>query len=440
MIPILTSGEMRAEDAVAVARRGSESLVRAAGTAVALTAKEMLGGCYARRVAVVVGPGLNGADGRVAAEWLSARGSKVDIIEVQHQPTLLRGFDLVIDAAFGLGCSRPYVAPEITSGTKVLAVDLVSGVNADTGDIMGSPFAADVTLALGALKHAHLTGPSAVLMGNLRFAGLDIVASYRDGLMEDRDLVGMVVRDHDDHKWSHAVSALCGSPLMPGAADLVVRGAIVGGASMVRLESNGMIGDLVRLPSEVVHVDDAIVDPRSKVVVAGPGLGRDAVQWLRSRLDQARVPVILDADALHQELFMQRDRDRAHWLLTPHEGEFHRITQSPVPANRIEAVRSLAHESGCVVLLKGPITLLCDPNGTLRAVNSGTPALATAGSGDVLAGLIAGAVARGHDVLSAGALSAHLHGRAAAALTPYAPASALLVEIPKILEAVAELS
>ncbi|MBW4077910.1 MAG: NAD(P)H-hydrate dehydratase [Acidobacteria bacterium] len=431
---------MRTEDATAVARRGADSLVRVAGTAVALTAKDMLGSCYARRVAVVVGPGLNGADGRVAAGWLSTRGAKVDVIEVQHQPALLRGYDLVIDAAFGLGCSRPYVAPEITSGTKVLAVDLVSGVDADTGDILGSPLSADVTLALGALKYAHLTGPSAALMGTLRFAGLDIVSSYRDGLMEDRDLVGMVVHEHDDHKWSHAVSALCGSPLMPGAADLVVRGAIAGGASMVRLESNGMIGDLVRLPSEVVRVDDALVDPRSKVVVAGPGLGRDATQWLRSRLDQVRAPVILDADGLHQELFLQRDRDRAPWLLTPHEGEFQRITHSSVPANRIDAVRSLAQESGCVVLLKGPITLLCDPNGTLRVVNSGTPALATAGSGDVLAGLISGAVARGHDVLSAGALSAHLHGRAAARLAPYAPASALLVEIPKILEGVSELA
>jgi NAD(P)H-hydrate repair Nnr-like enzyme with NAD(P)H-hydrate dehydratase domain len=106
-----------------------------------------------------------------------------------------------------------------------------------------------------------------------------------------------------------------------------------------------------------------------------------------------------------------------------------------VPENRIAAVRSLAAESGCAVLLKGPITLVCRPDGTLRAVNSGTPALATAGSGDILAGLIAGAIARGHDVLSAGALSAHLHGRASGALAAYQPASALLSVVTRMLAA-----
>lgn len=434
MIPILTSAAMRAHDAKAVALRGSGALIRAAGVAVALEAKGMLGGCYGRRVAVVVGPGLNGADGRVAAAWLNARGSKVDVIEFQLQPTTLRNYDLVIDAAFGLGCSRPYIAPVITPGTKVLAVDLVSGVNADTGEVMGSPFAADVTLALGALKYAHVTGASVALMGVVRFAGLDIVSTFESGLIEDGDLQELVMRERDDHKWSHAVSALCGSPQMPGAADLVVRGAMAGGASMVRLESNGRIADLVDLPSEVVHVTDAIVDARSKVVVAGPGLGSGAAQWLESRLAHIRVPVVLDADGLHRELFMRRTDDHAQWLLTPHEGEFSRVTQAPVPANRIEAVLSLARESGCVVLLKGPITVLGDPSGTFRVVNSGTPALATAGTGDVLAGLIAGAISRGRDILSAGALSAHLHGRAGSILKPYASASALLASISRILD------
>ncbi|MHB1088128.1 MAG: NAD(P)H-hydrate dehydratase [Acidimicrobiales bacterium] len=435
MIPILTSAAMRAEDATAVALRGSDALVRAAGTAVALEAKSMLGGCYGRRIAVVAGPGLNGADGRVAGAWLSARGAKLDIIDVERQPALLSGYDLVIDAAFGLGCSRPYFAPELTPGTKVLAVDLVSGVDADTGEVLGAPLRADVTLAIGALKYAHLTGPSAALMGSVHFVGLDIVTSFQDGLVEDRDLSSILVSERDDHKWSHAVSALCGSPQMPGAAELVVRGAIAGGASMVRLESRGRVADLVRLPPEVVHVDDSVVDPRSRVVVAGPGLGSDASQWLQTRLDQIRVPLVLDADGLLPELFVRRG-DGAQWLLTPHEGEFCRITNSTMPANRIEAVRKLARDSGCVVLLKGPITLVCDPSGTLRAVNSGTSALATAGTGDVLAGLIAGAIARGHDVLSAGALSAHLHGRAGSTLVPYAPASALLAAITVILDGI----
>lgn len=426
MIPILTSAQMRVEDARAVGIRGTEALVHAAGTAVGFEAKRMLGGCYAKRVAVIAGPGLNGADGRVAAAWLKARGARVDIVEVASQPEELRGYDLVVDAAFGLGCSRPYHAPRVTPGTRVLAVDLVSGVDADTGEVLGSPFSADVTLAIGAVKYAHLTGASAALMGALRFVGLDIVSDFQDGLIEDRDLDGFVVRGHDDHKWTHAVNALCGSPLMPGAAELVVRGAIAGGASMVRLESLGGVAELVHLPPEVVRTDGGKLDPRAKCVVAGPGLGGGASAWLRARLDGVRVPVVLDADGLHSEVFEGRQDHDHEWLLTPHEGEFSRLIQAPVPVNRIEAVRSFARDSGCVVLLKGPITLVCRPDGTLRVVNSGTPALATAGSGDVLAGLIAGAIARGHDVLSAGALSAHLHGRASGALAPYQAASALL--------------
>ncbi len=437
MIPILTSDAMRAHDARAVALRGSESLIRAAGTAVAREARDMLGGCYGRRIAVIVGPGLNGADGRVAGAWLTARGSKVDVIEYQRQPATLKNYDLVIDAAFGLGCSRPYVAPAITPGTKVLAVDLASGVNSDTGEILGSPLVADVTLALGALKYAHVTGPSVAFMGAVHFVGLNIVSEFRDGLVEDSDLRDLVTHERDDHKWTHAVSALCGSPKMPGAADLVVRGAIAGGASMVRLESNGPIADLVGLPAEVVHVTGPIVDSRSKVIVAGPGLGGGALDWLEPRLHETRVPVVLDADGLHPELFMRRPHDQAQWLLTPHDGEFSRLTQAPVPANRIEGVLGLARESGCVVLLKGPITVLGDPNGTFRVVNSGTPALATAGTGDVLAGLIAGAIARGHDVLSAGALSAHLHGRAGSAMAPYAPASTLLAGVTRVLSDIA---
>ncbi len=433
MIPILTSVQMRADDARAVGLRGTDELVRMAGTAVGFEAKRMLGVCYARSIAVIVGPGLNGADGLVAAAWLKARGARVDVIEVATQPREIRGYDLVVDAAFGLGCSRPYYAPRLSAGTRVLAVDLVSGLDADTGEVLGAPLTADVTLAIGAVKYAHLTGAGATLTGTLRFAGLDIVSTFQDGLIEDGDLDDLVRRDHDDHKWSHAVSALCGSAFMPGAAELVVRGAIAGGASMVRLESLANLADLAHLPPEVVRTAGSTLDPRAKCIVAGPGLGEGGSAWLRARLDGVDVPVVLDADGLHREVFERRPDHGPDWLLTPHEGEFSRITRTPVPENRIEAVRSLAAESGCAVLLKGPITLVCRPDGVLRAVNSGTPALATAGSGDVLAGMIAGAIARGHDVLSSGALSAHLHGRASGALAPYQPASALLSAVTQVL-------
>lgn len=438
MIPILTTSQMREADALAVATRGTDALVRAAGTAVGLEAKRLLGHCYGQRIAVIAGPGLNGADGRVAAAWLRSRGARVDVIDVAQQPERLEGFALVIDAAFGLGCTRPYVAPDVASGTAVLAVDLPSGVNADTGDVLGAPMQADATLALGALKHAHLTGAAAPLSGKLRFAGLGIVDAFDDGLIDDGDMGSLIEGRPNDHKWRHAVQAFVGSPRMPGAAELVVRGALAGGASMIRLASRGDVARSVRLPPEVVHTDDADVDPRCRCVVAGPGLGADAASWLRERLSDVTVPVVLDADGLDRTLVTEVMRRDVPWILTPHEGEFVRLTGQPMPENRIEAVRALARELGCVVLLKGPTTVIASPEGTLRVVRSGTAALATAGTGDVLAGLIAATAARGHDALTASALASHLHGRAGTRLAPYAPASALIPEVTSILRALDE--
>lgn len=436
MIPILTTAEMREADARAVAQRGTTALVRAAGTAVANTARQMLGRCYGARVAVLVGPGLNGGDGRVAAEWLRSRGVKVTLVEVANQPELLDDFDLVIDAAFGLGCSRPYVAPRVSGGTKVLAVDLASGVDSDSGEILGEPLAADVTLAVGALKYAHLTGPAASLVGELRYVGLGIVQEFNDGLVEDCDLDGLVESQPDDHKWVHAIQVFAGSTLMPGAGELVVRGALAGGASMIRLVSRGDIAGLVNLPPEVVHVQGDEVDRRCRAVVAGPGLGADAPSWLRDRLAELPVPVVLDADGLDRALV--RSRIDHPWILTPHEGEFSRLTGSSIPSNRITAVRALAKELNAVVLLKGPTTIIAGPTGTLRVVRSGTSMLATAGTGDVLAGLIAATIARGHHPLEAGALAAHLHGRASAHLGVYASASALPGEIATIISHVCD--
>lgn len=433
MIPILTTAQMREADASAVAVRGVDALVSAAGTAVALEAQAMLGTCYGTRVAVLVGPGLNGADGRVAARWLRGRGAKVDVVEVAGQPERLEGYDLVLDAAFGLGCSRPYHAPRVSADTMVLAVDLPSGVDSDSGEILGSPLAATVTVALGALKPAHLIGPSAALVGELRFASLGIVEHFDDGLIEDRDLDTLVHIGRDDHKWVHAVQAFAGSPLMPGAAELVVRGALAAGASMIRLASRGDISSFVRLPPEVVHGIEMSADPRCRAIVAGPGLGYDAASWLRERVADVEVPVVLDADGLERSLLSAHSSAQHQWILTPHDGEFARLSGHPVPSNRFEAVRALAKETGCVVLLKGPTTVLANPQGTLRVVNSGSAALASAGTGDVLAGMIAATIARGHDPLNAGALAAHLHGRAGARLSVYEPASALPGRVRSIL-------
>ena len=435
MIPILTTDQMRDADAAAVAARGTEALVAAAGTAVGLEAQRMLGRCYGRRVAVVVGPGLNGADGRVAARWLVDRGAKVDVIDVASQPEVIDAYDVYIDAAYGLGCSRPYVAPRVGARTAVLAVDLPSGVDADTGAVLGRPVWADVTLAIGALKYAHVDGPAHEHCGEVHYAGLGIASSGEDGLVEDSDLSTFVRRSSDDHKWVHAIQVFAGSTSMPGAAELCVRGALAGGASMVRLTSRGEVAPLVHLPPEVVHAPDGRVDPRCSAIVAGPGLGRDADDWLAERLRDIDVPVVLDADALHPRLVESRtDRD-ATWVLTPHEGEFARLHDAPVGASRISAARDLARATRSVVLLKGPTTVVASPDGSVRVVQSGTAQLATAGSGDVLSGMIGAAIARGHEPLVAAALSAHVHGRAGSALGAYPSAGALCDAVGRLLDA-----
>jgi NAD(P)H-hydrate epimerase len=433
VIPILTSAAMRDADARSSKERGVDALVGLAGTAVALNAQRLLHSCYGKRVGVIAGPGLNGADGRVAATWLASRGARVDVLAWDRLPALLDGYDLVIDAAFGLGCTRPFIAPAVSPGTFVLAVDLPSGVDADSGELLGEPMAATVTVALGALKPAHLAGPSAAVIGELRFAGLGIVTTFDDGLVEDADLSSFLQFNLSDHKWDHAVEALVGSTLMPGAAELVVRGAQVGGASMIRLASRGDVAPLVQLPPEVVHAIDPVVDPRCRAVVAGSGLGPTAPAWLRERLADVKCPVVLDADGLDRALIDELSPRDGSWVLTPHEGEFVRLTGQPLGPHRFDDVRTLAHATGCVVLLKGPTTVIANPSGHLRVVTSGTPALATAGTGDVLSGLIAATIARGHDPFEAAALAAHLHGRAGARLALYTTASDVVTEVRRLL-------
>jgi ADP-dependent NAD(P)H-hydrate dehydratase / NAD(P)H-hydrate epimerase len=429
MIPILSLSEMRAADAQAVATRGQDALVRDAGTAVALTAQRLLGHCYARRVCVIAGPGLNGADGRVAAAWLTARGALVHVFPYDEAPALLSGYDLIVDAVFGTGASRPYQAPRVSSGTAVLAVDLPSGVDTDTGALLGEPMTATATIALGAYKPAHFSGPSATLVGELHFAGLGIETPRQNGLIVDDDLASLIRFNSDDHKWGHALQAFVGSSLMPGAAELVLRGALAGGASMIRLVSRGDVATQVRVPPEVVHVQEMKVDPRCKAVVAGPGLGTEAPSWLREGLVSAACPVVLDADGLDREFVDDVAPKDGTWVLTPHAGEFERLSGHPVGDDRFDDVRDLATATGCVVLLKGPRTVIAHPNGAIRVVTSGTASLATAGSGDVLSGLIAATIARGHEPFEAAALAAHLHGRAGGTIASYASASEVATAI-----------
>lgn len=451
MIPLLDTAQMRAADAAAVAEVGQDALVARAGHAVGRAARDLLGPLYGRRVVVLAGPGLNGADGRVAAEWLAGRGAQVRTIEVADAPKRLPRADLVVDAAFGIGLSRPFRAPDADESSLILAVDVPSGVDADTGEVLGHPMVADATIALGAMKRAHVTGPAFEFVGEVSCASLGIAAGGRDGVVEDGDLADFARSHRDDHKWRHAVLVVAGQEAMPGAALLATVGAQAGGASLVRVcvpgVKPGRMGELpaeaIRVPSSVAGLRDlaVTVSTRLHAVVVGPGLGRDPEirAEVRALVRRARVPVVLDADGLHAvdvELLASRDDPTSTVILTPHDGEYTALAGHEPGPDRIEAATSLACATRCLVLLKGPVTVVAAPDGATRVVRAGTPALATAGSGDVLAGLIGGALARGHRPLDAAALSAHLHGLAGRRLPRYGTAHQL---VPAVARCLAEL-
>ena len=424
---------MRLADAAAIAESSQEAVLARAGVAVGHVAATMLGSTYGRRVAVVVGPGLNGADGRLAGQYLRARGAKVELIEVTNQPKEIRGVDLYIDAAFGLGCSRPYVAPRVADGIAVLAVDLPSGVDADTGALHGRPVRADVTIALGALKPAHLVGEAATYCGDVVLNTIGITSHATRHLVEDDDVAALIHQRRDEHKWSHALYVAAGSELMPGAAALVCDAALASGASMIRLRPFGELARLYGWPDEVVLESGDEIDERCRAVVVGPGVGSDpAAQAFADDVVRAsRVPLVLDADGITRERLALR-RLSSELIVTPHGGELRRLIQEPTGNSLIDAVR-VATETGVTVLLKGPVTVIAAPTGNVLFVTSGTPSLATAGTGDVLSGMIGAALARGLSPLLAAGLSAHVHGLAGQRLAPYGQASRMDDAIRQVL-------
>jgi ADP-dependent NAD(P)H-hydrate dehydratase / NAD(P)H-hydrate epimerase len=429
MQPVLTVSEMREVDERAHRTIPVEVLVERAATAVVVAAIDILGGTYGRRVAVVAGKGNNGADGRMAADILGRRGARVRIFDA-GSVTRLPPVDLVIDAAYGTGFRGEYLAPMVSPGTLVLAVDIPSGVNGDTGEASGRVLVADRTVTFGALKAGLLQSSGAALAGRVTVAdiGLD-VGDGRIGIVEDADVASLVpVRGRDDHKWSAAVLVVAGSPGMTGAAGLCARAAFRSGAGMVLL---GVPGDEVAgsPSSEAVGVAlpstgwaDLALDAirRCGAAIVGPGLGRDpsTAGELRRLLDGTAVPMVIDADGLFALGDVTGDRllrSDGPVVLTPHDGEYERLMGRPPGSDRVGAARRLARTTGAVALLKGSTTAVADPEGRVLLAMTGSPRLATAGTGDVLSGIIGALLARGVPTLEAAALAAHVHGRAAEA-------------------------
>jgi NAD(P)H-hydrate epimerase len=434
MRAVLTRDEMRAADAAAAAEVSHETLVQRAGTAVAFAALRTLGGAYGRRVVVVVGKGSNGADGRVAADVLARRGARVQVLEAEAAGAgvALSSCDLVIDAAYGTGFRGRYDAPVMPSGAAVLAIDIPSGVDADTGEAPGDAVQAGRTVTFAALKPGLLQGDGPARSGTVEVVDIGIeFPTPQAALVEDAD-VGLLVpaRPRGVNKWTNAVGIAAGSAGMEGSAVLCSRGAMAAGSGMIRLGSPG--DPSAAWPTEAVRMhlpaegwSGAFLEAtaKCKAIVIGPGLGTGAAaaEEIRAVVAGAPVPLVIDADALTAlgDAAAARtllDKRNAPSILTPHDGEYARVAGTAPGADRLLAARQLADAVGAIVLLKGPLTAVARPGGDAPDVllaDAGGPALATAGSGDVLSGLIGAFLARGVGAHQAAALAAHVHGRAA---------------------------
>jgi ADP-dependent NAD(P)H-hydrate dehydratase / NAD(P)H-hydrate epimerase len=425
MQPVLTPEEMGAVDAEAP--EPVEVLIGRAASALARRALTLLGGAYGRRVVVVAGKGNNGNDGRAAARLLERRGVRTVVIPVAEAPERLPASDLVIDAAFGTGFHGEYRPPD-AAGAPVLAVDIPSGVDGLTGTVAGGAVEAVGTVTFAALKPGLLFHPGRALAGEVVLAdiGLD-VSRARAGLVERGDVAAWVPpRSPDAHKWRSAVVVAAGSPGMTGAAHLAARAAQRAGAGMVRVASPGLEHD-PGLPTEAVGIatppagwDTVVLDQlgRARALVIGPGLGRRASTdaAVLPAVAAAGVPVLVDGDglfALGADPAAALAGRPAPTILTPHDGEFARLAGHAPGADRLAAARGLAAATGAVVLLKGPTTVVARPDGRALLSTMGDARLATAGTGDVLAGVIGALLAQGVPAFQAAAAGAWLHGRAA---------------------------
>ena len=465
MKPILTPLEMGAADrAAVVAGTPVEVLMERAGRAVAWRVRKVLGGTYGRRVLVVCGKGNNGGDGLVAARVLRDWGVRVDVLTLEAgvgAPELARALGrahAVIDAMYGTGFrgalegDAARVAEVLaarrgmTGGAPVVAVDIPSGVDGLTGACDGPAVRADHTVAFVALKPGLVFAPGRAHAGVVQV--VDIGIDPESGVAGDEARVGLTEaadvrewlprRAPDAHKWSAGgVMVVGGSAGMTGAPVLVSHAAMRTGAGIVHCGVPGVEGAervggteviAVALPASDGGLDEAAADAvlagldRFRALVVGPGLGRRIATQIAVRrlVAEATVPLVLDADGLNAldgdlaPLLARAEAGRAT-ILTPHDGEYARLLGVAPGPDRIAAARALADASGAVVLTKGPTTVIAEPGaaGRVAANPTGGPALATAGSGDVLAGMIGALLARGAGPFEAGAAGAWMHGRAA---------------------------
>jgi ADP-dependent NAD(P)H-hydrate dehydratase / NAD(P)H-hydrate epimerase len=421
---------------------------------------------YGARVVVLAGRGDNGGDALYAGARLARRGAAVTAIaagskvhpggtaalreaggrvsdDTEAAAGLIDAADLIVDGLLGIGgrggLRDPFAALAARAeqarqaGATVVAVDLPSGIDADTGAVDGPAVRADVTVTFGALKPGLLIDPGAGHAGAVELVDIGLGPYLEDGpavRAPQRDDIGELLPrpGATSDKYRRGVlGLLAGSDRFTGAVLLSAGGAVHGGAGMVRVVTADVAAVLVRQawPEAVVtvHPDDGGWDlpgsvGRVQAWVAGPGMGtgQDAAARLSAIL-RTDLPVLVDADGLtilsqHQALLPRR----APTLITPHAGELARLLgtdPASVEARRLEHARRAAGQLGVTVLLKGSTTIIASPDNEPVLVNpTGTPWLATAGSGDVLSGLSGALLAQGLTPAQAGLAGAYLHGLA----------------------------
>ena len=453
---------VRAAERELMARLPDGALMQRAAAGLAAACAGMLGRMYGARVVLLVGSGDNGGDALFAGARLARRGAGVSAVllspervheggvaalrsaggrflvapgavaggaegpSVPVEPVIARA-DLVVDGIVGIGGKgglRPG-AVELMDVVRspVVSVDLPSGIDADTGEVAGVAVRADATVTFGAYKPGLLLDPAREYAGALRLVdiGLGPHLARSAGAAEalqHADVAALLPRpDVESDKYRRGVvGVVAGSARYPGAAVLAVAGALRGGAGAVRYVGPAADAVIARHPEALVSAGPPSKAGRVQAWVVGPGLGED-----RDRLEDvlaADVPVLIDADGLRLADEAVLRARTAPTLLTPHAGEAAALLgweRAEVEARRLAAVRELAGRTGATVLLKGSTTVVADggtASGTVRVNPTGTGWLATAGTGDVLSGLIGSLLAGGLDARDAASAGAYLHGLA----------------------------
>ncbi len=478
-LALLTPAQMgEADRAAEAAGIPSRAMMEAAGGAVAVA----IGGRWPMRpVTVLCGPGNNGGDGFVVARHLEAAGWPVKVAllgpreklsaEAAYAASLWKGtltpfsvhsFDgagLIVDAIFGAGLSRPLEGHAIalveamkTVGIPICAIDVPSGLDGSSGMVRGSAAPAEMTVTFFRKKPGHLLYPGRALCGDIIVADIDTPGSVLDAIASSTWengpglwLDGYPWPEPESYKYKRGEVLVLGGETITGASRMTVHAASRAGAGMVTLAAPAAVWTIyaTSLTNAIVRKFEGsadwqalLNDPRRNVIAIGPGAGVGAStrNYVVAALATKRATV-LDADALTS--FAEAPDDlfsaiKGPCVMTPHAGEFKRLFH--FDGDKLMRTRAAARQSGAVVLLKGPDTVIAAPDGR-AIINSNAPAqLATGGSGDVLTGFIAGLLAQGMAPFEAAAAGAWLHGAAAAEFGLGLVAADLPDTLPRVLQ------